>query len=109
MDAVRLERLLRKGGRARFEIQPGKDVVLLQISAATPNDARFVRELLVEPDTVYRFACRSAATASGLRPVGRASLLRILWMVPLTAKAADMTGSRLSFTEKRGRVRTGFP
>src|SRR6185369_3995420 len=28
------------------------------ISATMPNDARFMRELVVEPNSVYRFACR---------------------------------------------------
>jgi dolichyl-phosphate-mannose-protein mannosyltransferase len=43
---------------ARFEIVPETDGALLEIIAATPNDARFVQELAVEPDMVYRFACR---------------------------------------------------
>lgn len=48
-------------GSARFEIVPEKDGDQFRISAATPDDARFVRELAVEPDTVYRFSCRARA------------------------------------------------
>jgi dolichyl-phosphate-mannose-protein mannosyltransferase len=47
-----------KSGNARFDIEEGKDGGRLRITAATPDDARFVRELAVEPDTVYRFSCR---------------------------------------------------
>jgi predicted membrane-bound dolichyl-phosphate-mannose-protein mannosyltransferase len=47
-----------KGGAARFEIAQEKGGTLLKIGAPTPNDARFVQELAVEPKTVYRFACR---------------------------------------------------
>jgi dolichyl-phosphate-mannose-protein mannosyltransferase len=59
-------------GAARFEIVQGKYDVQLQISAATPNDARFVRELAVEPDTVYRLACqvRSRNVGSKARGAG---------------------------------------
>ncbi|MBC7962614.1 MAG: phospholipid carrier-dependent glycosyltransferase [Steroidobacteraceae bacterium] len=57
---------------ARFEIVQGKDGALLQIIAETPNDARFVRELSVEPDTVYRLAClaRSENVGSAARGAG---------------------------------------
>lgn len=48
-----------KTGAASFKIVQGKDTAPLQIVAATPNDARFAQELAVEPDTVYRFACRA--------------------------------------------------
>jgi dolichyl-phosphate-mannose-protein mannosyltransferase len=54
-----------KTGAARFEIVQGKDGALLQIIAATPNDARFVQELAVKPDTVYRFACRARSENVG--------------------------------------------
>jgi dolichyl-phosphate-mannose-protein mannosyltransferase len=59
-------------GSASFEIMQGKPGALLQIIAATPNDARFVRELAVEPDTVYRFACqvRSQNVGSNARGAG---------------------------------------
>ncbi|MBC7962446.1 MAG: phospholipid carrier-dependent glycosyltransferase, partial [Steroidobacteraceae bacterium] len=61
-----------KPGTARFEIVQGKDGAQLQIVAAAPNDARFVRELSVEPDTVYRFAClaRSENVGSAARGAG---------------------------------------
>lgn len=61
-----------KPGNARFDIVQGQDGVLLQINAATPNDARFVHELAVEPDTVYRFACqaRSENVGSAARGAG---------------------------------------
>lgn len=61
-----------KNGAARFEVVSGKDGVLLEIIAETPNDARFVHELAVEPDTVYRFACRaySEKIGSGARGAG---------------------------------------
>lgn len=52
-------------GAAKFEIVQGKDGDLLQIDADTPNDARFVQELAVEPDTVYRFACRASSEKVG--------------------------------------------
>src|ERR1700681_864940 len=54
-----------KNGAARFEIVQGKDGALLQIIASTPNDARFVHELAVEPNTVYRFACRARSEKVG--------------------------------------------
>ncbi len=47
-----------KNGTSRFEIVEGQDGVLLHITSTNPNDARFVRELEVEPDTEYRFSCR---------------------------------------------------
>src|ERR1700681_3295468 len=47
-----------KSGKANFDIEKGKDGGRLRITAAMPDDARFVRELAVEPDTVYRFSCR---------------------------------------------------
>jgi dolichyl-phosphate-mannose-protein mannosyltransferase len=55
---------------ARFEIVQDKDDVQLQISAATPNDARFVRELAVEPDTVYRLACQVLSQNVGSKARG---------------------------------------
>jgi predicted membrane-bound dolichyl-phosphate-mannose-protein mannosyltransferase len=62
-----------KNGAALFEVVSGTDGVLLEIIAETPNDARFVHELVVEPDTVYRFACQaysenigSAARGAGI-------------------------------------------
>ena len=54
-----------KNGVARFEVVPGKDGPLLEIIAETPNDARFVHELAVEPGTVYRFACRAYSEKIG--------------------------------------------
>ena len=54
-----------KAGAARFEIQQGKDGALLRISATTPNDARFVHKLAVEPDTLYRFACQARSENIG--------------------------------------------
>lgn len=46
-------------GQSSFKISGGKkDGLLLHINAATPNDARFVREMDVEPDTAYRISCR---------------------------------------------------
>ena len=59
-------------GAARFEIVQSKDGAQFQIIAATPNDARFVRELSVEPDTVYRLAClaRSENVGSAARGAG---------------------------------------
>ena len=61
-----------KGGNARFDIEDGKHGGLLHISAAMPDDARFVRELKVEPYTVYRFACqvRTENVASSARGAG---------------------------------------
>jgi predicted membrane-bound dolichyl-phosphate-mannose-protein mannosyltransferase len=61
-----------KSGPARFEIEQGKDGVLLRIIAATPNDARFVHEVAVEPQTLYRIACRarSKEVGSGARGAG---------------------------------------
>jgi len=66
-----------KNGPARFEVAPGKDGAVLQIIAATPNDARFVHQLPVEPDTVYRFACKaysehigSATRGAGISVLG---------------------------------------
>jgi len=61
-----------KNGPARFEIEKGKDGLLLRISAATPNDARFAHEVAVEPQTLYRFACRARAehVGSGARGAG---------------------------------------
>jgi len=54
-----------KGEGARFEIAGEKEETLLKISAPTPNDARFVHELSVEPDTVYRFSCRTSSENIG--------------------------------------------
>lgn len=61
-----------KVGAARFENQQGKGGSLLKIVAATPNDARFVQELAVEPDTVYRFAgwARSENVGGAARGAG---------------------------------------
>ena len=55
-------------GAARFERRDG----FLQIRAESPNDARFVRELTVEPHTIYHFTCqsRSENIGSGLRGAG---------------------------------------
>lgn len=59
-------------GAARYERVAGKGDALLRISAATPNDARFVQELAVEPGSVYRFACwaRSENIGSAARGAG---------------------------------------
>lgn len=46
-----------KGGSARFEVEKQGKAALLHIVAETPDDARFVRQLTVEPDTIYRFSC----------------------------------------------------
>jgi predicted membrane-bound dolichyl-phosphate-mannose-protein mannosyltransferase len=42
-------------GAARFDSEPGN---LFHITADIPNDARFVRELPVEPGAIYHFSCR---------------------------------------------------
>lgn len=42
-------------GPARFDNDQGN---LLHITSELPNDARFARELPVEPDTIYHFSCR---------------------------------------------------
>ena len=57
---------------ARFEVVPGKDGPQLQIVAQTANDARFVHQLRVEPNTVYRFACqaRGENIGTGARGAG---------------------------------------
>jgi predicted membrane-bound dolichyl-phosphate-mannose-protein mannosyltransferase len=47
-----------KGGNARFDIEGGKDGGRLHVTSATPDDARFVRDVAVEPATVYRLTCR---------------------------------------------------
>lgn len=54
-----------KSGAASFETVQGNDTEPFQIVAATPNDARFVQELAVEPDSVYRFACRARSENIG--------------------------------------------
>jgi len=48
-----------KDGAARFEILKSKEVTTLHINSAVANDARFVQELTVEPDTLYRLVCRA--------------------------------------------------
>ena len=57
-------------GAARFEIEQGKEGALLRIDAATPNDARFIHELTVEPGTVYRFACLARSENVGTKARG---------------------------------------
>ncbi|HEX9024665.1 MAG TPA: phospholipid carrier-dependent glycosyltransferase, partial [Geobacteraceae bacterium] len=47
-----------KEGKAGFAMEQGKDGYLLHITSLAPDDARFVREMVVEPDTVYHFSCR---------------------------------------------------
>jgi predicted membrane-bound dolichyl-phosphate-mannose-protein mannosyltransferase len=47
-----------KGGNAGFEIEGGEDGGRLRVNAVTPDDARFVRVMAVEPATVYRLSCR---------------------------------------------------
>ncbi|WP_191965649.1 phospholipid carrier-dependent glycosyltransferase [Oryzomonas sagensis] len=61
-----------RNGAARFEIERGQDGVQLQIVASAPNDARFVHEVAVEPQTLYRFACRARGEhiGSGARGAG---------------------------------------
>ncbi len=54
-----------KTGAASFEIVQEKGGSLLRIIAATPNDARFVQELAVKQDTIYRFACRARSENVG--------------------------------------------
>jgi predicted membrane-bound dolichyl-phosphate-mannose-protein mannosyltransferase len=63
-------------GAASFKAVHGKDGALLQIIATTPNDARFVHELAVEPDTVYRFACR--ARSENVGPTTRGAGISVL-------------------------------
>lgn len=75
-------------GPARFEIMNGKDGGTIQIIASMPNDARFVQELAVEPDTVYRFACRARSEKVGLGARGAGmSVMEIL------EGSADIKGS----------------
>lgn len=45
-----------KGTKARFDIGKEGRSLLLHIAAEAPDDARFVRKLPVEPDSVYRFS-----------------------------------------------------
>ncbi|MDD2899909.1 MAG: phospholipid carrier-dependent glycosyltransferase [Desulfuromonadaceae bacterium] len=57
-------------GPARFDNDQGNP---LHITSELPNDARFTRELSVDPDTIYHFSCRvrtenigSAARGAGI-------------------------------------------
>ncbi len=75
-------------GAARFETMRGKDDALLRVSAATPNDARFVRELAVEPDTVYRLACQARSQNVGSKARGAG-----ISVADILDGSADIAGS----------------
>ncbi|HIJ87193.1 MAG TPA: phospholipid carrier-dependent glycosyltransferase [Desulfuromonadales bacterium] len=52
-------------GAARFMIVQNTDAAELLIVASAPNDARFVRDVAVEPDTVYLFSCQARSKNIG--------------------------------------------
>ena len=91
-----------KSGPARFEIEQGNDGVLLRIIAATPNDARFVHEVTVEPQTLYRITCRvrSQDVVSGARGAG-ISVIDILEGSP-DIKGSSNEWQMLEFYGKTG-------
>ena len=75
-------------GAARFEILQDKEGALLRITSPAPNDARFVRELAVEPDTVYRLACQARSQNVGTE--GRGAGISV---TDILDGSADIKGS----------------
>ena len=73
---------------ARFEIVQDKEGDLLQIAASAPNDARFVRKLAVEPDTVYRFSCQARSHNIGTESRGAG-----ISVAGILDGSTDITGS----------------
>ncbi len=59
-----------KSDVARFAIEGEKEAVRLHITASTPDDARFVREVAVEPATIYHFASRVRTENVGTKARG---------------------------------------